>query len=446
MSSPQSDAYPAPGTGVTSSLKPWQIALAALIGTTIEWYDFFIYGTAATLALAKEFFPTVSPTAGTLAALATYAVGFAARPIGGALAGHLGDRLGRKQVLALSLLVMGGATALVGVLPTYRAIGVAAPVLLIVLRLIQGLGVGGEWGGAVVMSLEHAPPARRTLFAAFPQLGLPAGLALSSLSFLLLKHVTSGAAFQAWGWRIPFLASAVLVGLGLYLRSRVGESPEFAHARQRAEVSRVPVARMFKAMPLTVVQATGANVANSGIGNIVFIFTLSYVAGQHLASSSTMLIVIVGAAAANAVGIYAGVLLAASLGRRRAMLLSLALCVIWAFPYFELIDTGSIALISLACAVGALCQGIGGGPVAAFIADAFPVSLRYTGAAVSYGLSGVAGGSVAPLVATALVAATGTSVPVSAYVVVLGLVSVVSAATLRSPEQARVPEPASVSA
>jgi MFS family permease len=446
MSSLQPTAYPAPETNATSPLKPGQVALAALIGTTIEWYDFFIYGTAATLALAKEFFPTVSPTAGTLAALATYAVGFAARPIGGALAGHLGDQFGRKQVLVLSLLTMGGATALVGVLPTYQAIGVAAPVLLIVLRLLQGLGVGGEWGGAVVMSLEHAPPSRRTLYAAFPQLGLPAGLALSSLSFLLLKHVTSGAAFQVWGWRIPFLASAVLVGLGLYLLSRVGESPEFARARQRAEVSRVPVARMFRAMPLTVVQATGANVANSGIGNIVFIFTLSYVASQHLASSSTMLVVVVGAAAANAVGIYAGVLLAASLGRRRTMLLSLALCVIWAFPYFELIDTGSVALISLACAVGALCQGIGCGPVASFIADAFPVPLRYTGAAVCYGLSGVVGGSVAPLLAAALVAATGTSVPVSGYVIFLALVSVVSTATLRSPEKSHVLESASLAA
>lgn len=446
MSSLQSAAYPAPEAGVTSSLKPWQIALAALIGTTIEWYDFFIYGTAATLALAREFFPAVSPTASTLAALATYAVGFAARPIGGALAGHLGDRFGRKRVLVLSLLTMGGATALVGILPTYQAIGVAAPVLLITLRLLQGLGVGGEWGGAVVMSLEHAPASRRTIYAAFPQLGLPAGLALSSLSFLALKLAISGASFQAWGWRIPFLASAVLVALGMYLRSRVGESPEFTHARQREEVTRIPVARMFKTMPLAVVQATGANIANSGIGNIVFIFTLSYVASQHLASSSTMLAVVIGAAAAEGVGIYVGALLAAPLGRRRTMVASLVLCVIWAFPYFTLIDSGSVALIALACVVGALLQGIGGGPVAAFIAEAFPVPLRYTGAAVSYGLSGVIGGSVAPLIATALVAATGTSVPVSTYVIVLGLVSLVSAATLRSPETVHLRKSAAISA
>jgi MFS family permease len=446
MYSSQSAAHPASGTEVTSSLKPWQLALAALIGTTIEWYDFFIYGTAATLALAREFFPAASPTASTLAALATYAVGFAARPIGGALAGHLGDRVGRKRVLVLSLLTMGGATALVGVLPTYQAIGVAAPVLLIMLRLIQGLGVGGEWGGAVVMSLEHAPPSRRTIYAAFPQLGLPAGLALSSLSFLALKLGLSGAEFQAWGWRIPFLASAVLVALGMYLRSRVEESPEFARARQREEVTRVPVARMLKTMPLTLVQATGANVANSGIGNIVFIFTLSYAASQHLASSSTMLGVVICSAAAEAVGIYAGALLAAPLGRRWTMLLSLALCVIWAFPYFALIDSGSVPLIVLACVLGALFQGIGGGPVAAFIADAFPVPLRYTGAAISYGLSGVIGGSVAPLVATALVAASGTYVPVSVYVIVLGLVSLASAATLRSPEKVHVHKSAAVSA
>jgi MHS family shikimate/dehydroshikimate transporter-like MFS transporter len=211
--------------GDTQSLR--QVALASFVGTAIEWYDFFLYGTAAALVFDKLFFPNVSPTIGTLAAFATFGVGFAARPVGGIVFGHYGDRIGRKSMLVISLLIMGLATAAIGLLPTYASIGIAAPILLVVLRLAQGIGVGGEWGGAVLMSVEHAPKGRRGMFGSFPQMGVPAGLLLSTVVFAVMQSSTSEAAFLSWGWRVPFLVSIVLVGVGLFIRMRILESPAF---------------------------------------------------------------------------------------------------------------------------------------------------------------------------------------------------------------------------
>lgn len=412
-------------------LGPRQIALAGLIGTTIEWFDFFIYGTAAALVFAHQFFPSVSPTAGTIASLSTFAVGFVARPLGGAVMGHLGDRIGRKRMLVVSLLTMGGATALIGLLPTYQTIGLAAPLLLVVLRFLQGFGVGGEWGGAVLMSLEHAPPNRRVLYASFPQLGLPAGIVLASLAFLALQLTIDTAAFLAWGWRVPFLVSAVLVVFGLILRSRTDESPEFVAASRRNQVARVPIIDLFRSMPLTVVQAAGVSVVLSAFGNIVFVFCLTYAVQMQLASSTDMLAITIAAAIVGAIGIYAGATLAQRFGRKRMLLGNLALCIVWAFPLFLLIDTGSLPLIAFACIVAGWLQGFGSGPLAAVLAEAFPVPLRYTGASIAYGLGGVAGGALAPLIATALLASFGSSIPISVYLVVLGAVSLVAVATLR---------------
>jgi MFS family permease len=222
-----SDTTSATGTG-----RPWRVAIAGLIGTTIEWYDFFIYALAATLVFAPQFFPSTSSLASTLAALSTFAIGFVARPIGGALIGHFGDRIGRKRMLVLSLLVMGIGTALIGLLPTYATIGVVAPILLVLVRLAQGLAVGGEWGGATLLALEHArTPAQRTLFSSLPQVGLPLGVVLSSLVFLMVRLAVGDDGFVAWGWRIPFLASAVLVVVGLVIRLKLDESPEFERLR-----------------------------------------------------------------------------------------------------------------------------------------------------------------------------------------------------------------------
>jgi MFS family permease len=429
---PHLNAATAANTVPSLPLKPRQIALASLVGTTIEWYDFFIYGTAATLVFAHQFFPGVSPVAGTLAALSSYAVGFVARPLGGVLMGHLGDRIGRKRMLVASLVIMGGSTVLVGVLPPYSAIGIAAPVLLVSLRLVQGLGVGGEWGGAVLMSLEHAPPARRTLYASFPQLGLPIGIVLASLSFLALQLAIGDAAFRGWGWRVPFLASAVLVALGFFLRQRVSESPEFVAARRRGDVSRAPVVELFRTMPVSVLQACGVSMAFSAVGNIVFVWVISYAVAHRLATAPTMLGLTVASAATGAVAVYLGARLATRYGRRRMLLTSTGLCALWAFPYCVLLDSGSLPRLAGACVVAGLLQGLGSGQQAGYIADAFPVTLRYTGASVAYGVGGVAGGGLAPIVATALVAATGATAAVAAYLVGVCALSLLATATLRS--------------
>ncbi|QJY47465.1 MFS transporter [Pseudonocardia broussonetiae] len=409
-----------------------RVALAGLIGTTIEWYDFFIYGTAAALVFGPQFFPGASPVAGTLAALSTFAIGFVARPVGGALMGHWGDRIGRRSMLVLSLLVMGVGTLLIGLLPTYATIGVAAPILLVVLRFAQGLGVGGEWGGATLLALEHAPPSRRTLYSSLPQVGLPLGVVLASLVFLVLRLSVDEAAFAAWGWRIPFLLSALLVVFGLVLRLRLDESPEFERARAQQEVRRSPLRDVLRA-PRRLMPASGVNILASGLGNVLLVFTLSYVAARGLVGASTMLAITTVTALVWAAAIPVGALLAQRFGRRAVITASLVVLTLWAFPYFWLVDGGGTAGVLVACLVAGAGIGMTSGPYGAFIAEAFPTAVRYSGASVSYAIGSVLGGAIAPIVATLLVAATGSATALSAYLVLLGLVSLAAARALRSP-------------
>ncbi|MEV1295314.1 MFS transporter [Pseudonocardia sp. NPDC049635] len=417
------------------------VALAGLIGTTIEWYDFFIYGMAAALVFAPQFFPGVSPLAGTLAALSTFAIGFVARPIGGALMGHFGDRVGRRSMLVLSLMIMGVGTLLIGLLPNYAAIGIAAPILLVVLRFAQGIGVGGEWGGATLLALEHAPPSRRTLYSSLPQVGLPLGVVLASLVFLVVRLAVDEAAFVAWGWRIPFLVSAALVVFGLVLRLRLDESPQFTRVRSADQVRRSPLGDVLRA-PRTLLPASGINIVASGLANIVLVFTLSYVAARQLVDSSTMLAVTVVTALVWAGVIPLAALLAGRYGRRPVLLAGTVLLTAWAFPYFWLIDTGSVAGVLTACVVSGIGVAIASGPYGAYIAEAFPTAVRYSGSSVAYAIGGVLGGALAPIVATALFAATGNGTAISAYVTVLGFVSIAAILTLRSP----FPEPSDESA
>ncbi|MFB6549442.1 MFS transporter [Streptomyces sp. NPDC056405] len=404
-----------------------------MIGTTIEWYDFTLYGPAAALIFGPQFFPGASPVAGTLAALSTFAIGFLARPIGGAIMGHLGDRVGRKKMLVLSLLIMGGATAGVGLLPNYAAIGVAAPILLIVLRMAQGLSVGGEWGGAVLMSLEHAPPGRRTLYGAFPQLGLPLGVFLSTLAFLVVRLSLDDAAFLSWGWRIPFLLSFVLVIFGMVLRRRLEESPEFSRALADKEVVAAPLITAVRSHPRNILAATGISVQTSAFGIVAFTYTLTYVETRDLLNQSSMLFIGLVAAVMLTLGVPIGAVLAQRKGRRRIILIALAGQTLWAFPYFWLLDTGSVTWALLAAAVLGFVSGFSMGPLATHIAEAFPVSVRYSGATVAYSVGGVLGGGLVSIVATALVAATGGGAAVSAYLAALGLLSIASTAALRSP-------------
>jgi MFS family permease len=253
-----------------------QVAAASFIGTTIEWYDFFLYGTAAALVFNRLFFPEFSPLAGTLPAFSTYAVGFVARPVGGIVIGHYGDKIGRKSMLILSLLIMGVATFLIGLLPTYAAIGVAAPILLVVLRLAQGFGVGGEWGGAVVLAVEHAPPGRRGFYGAWPQMGVPAGLLLSTGVFTLFNTLLSDAAFLSWGWRVPFLLSVVLVAVGLFIRLRIVETPAFQRVKDTGSEARMPIVEAIRTHPRNVLLAMGMRIAENGVFYVFTVFSLTY--------------------------------------------------------------------------------------------------------------------------------------------------------------------------
>jgi MFS family permease len=413
---------------------PWRVAMAGLIGTTIEWYDFFIYALAAAPVFAPQFFPSSSPVASTLAALSTYAVGFIARPIGGALIGHFGDRVGRKRMLVLSLLVMGIGTALVGLLPTYAAIGVAAPVVLIVIRVLQGLAVGGEWGGATLLALETArTPLQRTLLSAMPQVGLPLGVVLSSLVFLVVQVGVGDAGFAAWGWRIPFLASAVLVAVGLLIRLRLGESPEFERVRASHAVRRAPIADVLRA-PRIWVPASGITVGTSALGNLVLAFVLSYAPRAHLFSSATMLVVTIAAALVWSAALPVAALLTGRFGRRRVLVTGIVATLLWAWPYFALVQSGSTTALVVGTVLTALCIALSSGPFGAYLGDAFPAEIRYSGASVAYGLGGVVGGAIAPIVATLLVASGGLGA-VGVYVAAMMLVSLCSALALRSPFQ-----------
>ena len=414
-------------------VRPWRVALAGLIGTTIEWYDFFIYALAATLVFAPQFFPSTSTVASNLAALSTFAIGFVARPVGGALIGHFGDRVGRKRMLVLSLLVMGVGTALIGLLPTYATIGVAAPIVLVLVRIAQGLAVGGEWGGATLLALEHArTPAQRTLLSSLPQVGLPLGVVLSSLVFLLVRMGFGDEGFVSWGWRIPFLASAVLVIVGLVIRLKLDESPEFERVRRQHTVRRAPIADVLRT-PRIWVPASGITIGMSALGNLLLAFVVSYASQAELFSASTMLKVTIVSALFWSVALPLAALLAGRVGRRRVLISGTAGIIVWAYPYFALVESGSYVGLFIGTIVAALCIAVAAGPYGAYLSEAFPAEIRYSGASVAYGIGGVLGGAVAPIVATLLVTATGGLGAVAGYVAIASLVSLVAVLTLRSP-------------
>jgi MFS family permease len=429
---------PGATVGTTS---PWRVALAGLIGTTIEWYDFFIYALAATLVFGPQFFPSTSDVASTLAALSTFAIGFVARPIGGALIGHFGDRVGRKRMLVLSLLVMGVGTALIGILPTYETIGVVAPVLLVLIRLAQGLAVGGEWGGATLLALEHArTPAQRTLFSSLPQVGLPLGVVLSSMVFLVVRLGTGEEGFVGWGWRIPFLASAVLVVVGLVIRLKLDESPEFERLRAQSTVRRAPIADVFRA-PKIWIPASGITVAASVLGNLLLAFVLGYAAQAGLHSASAMLTVTMVAAVLWALALPLAAVLAGRLGRKRVLVAGIVAMGVWAVPYFALVQSGSGVGLYVGSIVAALTIALMTGPYGAYLTEAFPTEIRYSGASVAYGIGGLVGGAFAPIVATLLATTSGGLIAVAWYVVAAALVSLIATLTLRSPYRPVAPEP-----
>lgn len=401
------------------------VAFASFIGTTIEWYDFFLYGTAAALVFNRLFFPTFDPLAGTLAAFGTYAVGFIARPVGGIVIGHYGDRVGRKSMLVLTLVIMGVATMLIGVLPTYAQAGPWAAAGLVLLRLAQGFGVGGEWGGAILMAVEHAPPRRRGYYGSWPQIGVPAGLLLSTAVFTGFSRLPD-AAFLTWGWRIPFLLSGVLVVVGLVIRLRLFETPAFARMKFESREARRPILEVLRRHRREVLVAIGARCAENGAFYIYSVFVLVY-ATQHAGLDRQTVLggVLIGAAVDLVAMPFYGAL-SDRVGRRPVYLFGAVMTGLLAFPLFWLIDTRSAPLVWLGLVLSfAFCHAAMYGPQAAFFAELFGTRVRYTGASLGSQLASVVAGGLAPFIATALLARYGRDA-VALYVVGLAVVTTVA--------------------
>ncbi|WP_232668201.1 MFS transporter [Pseudonocardia sp. TRM90224] len=425
MTNPDPDPATDPVTGAPMR----RVAASVLIGTTIEWYDFILYGSAAALVLGPLYFPGNDPVASTLFAFSTFAVGFLARPLGGIVLGHFGDRVGRKQMLVLSLSMMGVATFLMGLLPTYETIGVAAPILLVLLRLVQGFGVGGEWGGAVLTAVEHASPARRGFFGSLPQVGVPAGLFLATSAFFLVSQLPE-AAFLSWGWRVPFLISIVLVGVGLYVRFTIGDTPVFEEVKRSKRAARVPLLDAVRNYPRQVLLATGSMISTGAYFYGVNTYALAYVKSTKVQTGNAMLVAVLVSAVVAVVAMPWFGALAQRRGRRTMIITGLAAMTIWIFPTFAAIDSGNPVLLVLAYVVGALFFSVSYGPQATFITELFDATVRFSASTVSFQLGVLLGGAVTPIVATALVARWGTSIAVAAYIAILSIVSLVCVAAV----------------
>ncbi|MBL8772530.1 MAG: MHS family MFS transporter [Phenylobacterium sp.] len=401
-----------------------RVVVASMIGTTIEWYDFFLYGTAAALVFNKLFFPASEPLVGTMLAFATYALGFVARPLGGVVFGHFGDRIGRKRLLMLSLMLMGGATVLIGCLPTFDQVGLLAPALLVLLRLVQGFAVGGEWGGAVLIVAEHGDARRRGFWASWPQAGVAAGSLMASGVLALMAGLQSEADFLAWGWRVPFLISAVLIGVGWWVRATVEESPTFqAVAREADAVEKAPALEAIRTRPRELLIGAGLKFAENISYYVVTVFSITYVTTKMGLPRATVLNAILVASAVHCVLIPLFGALSDRIGRRPVYAFGAFGMVIWAFVFFRLLDTADPMLITLACVGALVFHGAMYGPQAAFLAEMFPTRIRYSGASLSYQVTSIFAGSLAPLIAAALLRATGSGTPVAIYVAAAALVT-----------------------
>ncbi len=435
------------GTAASPAMR--KIIGASLVGTTLEWYDFFIYGSAAALVFNELFFPQFDPLVGTLLAFTTYAVGFVARPLGGVIFGHYGDRAGRKTVLVITLLIMGVATFLIGLLPTYESIGVLAPVLLVTLRFVQGLGLGGEWGGAVLMVTEHGAHGRRGFYASWVQVGVPAGLLLANGVLAILNATLSEAQFQSWGWRVPFLLSALLIVVGMFIRLAIAESPLFEEVEKTGTKARAPIVDVFKLYPRSILIALGARVGVDIAFYIFVLFILTYVTEQlDLSRGVALNAVLLGSALQLFLVPFFGAM-SDRVGRRPVYLIGAVGALVWSFAFFALLDSRSTGLIFLAAIGGLFWHAMMYGPQAAFISELFGTRVRYSGASIGYQLAGIFGGALAPIIAVALLARFGSTLPVSVYVTValaitIGAVLVATETSMVDLEQAKPEERAIV--
>ncbi|GAB2815811.1 MFS transporter [Streptomyces daliensis] len=401
-----------------------RVAVASFIGTAIEFYDFYAYGTAAALVLDSAFFPNLSPLNATLAAFSTYAVAFVARPLGSLVFGHFGDRVGRKSVLVASLLLMGLSTAFVGLLPGYATLGIWAPLLLVLLRFLQGIGLGGEWGGAALLAVEHAPAKRRGLFAAFPQLGPSVGFLAATGIFWALSAGLDDDAFRAWGWRVPFLLSFALVAVGLFVRLRISETPVFQKVMDAQEASKAPALEVFRRHPRELALGAGGMIVAYGLFYTATTYCLNYATKGLGVPRSTMLGLSMVACLFLAAGTWLAATRSDSGGRRRLVLAGCGLSVVWGLVLFPLLDTEQPVLIALALGGALFCMGVVYGPMGAYLPELFSTRVRYSGASLAYNLGGVLGGAVAPLVATRLQSSFGSGA-VGWYVSAMAVVSLV---------------------
>jgi metabolite-proton symporter len=408
------------------------IAFASAVGTTIEWYDFFLYGTVTPLVLNKLFFPNFDPFVGTLLAYTTFFVGFLSRPIGGVIFGHYGDRIGRKTVLILTLLIMGIATFLIGFLPSYASFGIWAPLLLLVLRIFQGIGIGGEWGGAVLMAVEHSPEGRRGFYGTWPQIGVPAGLLLSAAVVYLLSYLPESS-FLGWGWRVAFWLSAVLVAVGLYIRLKIMETPAFTRIQERRKIVHVPFLELFRTHGKNTLLGLGARYIEGVTFNIFGVYSIAYLTGALQLSRQTALAGVMISSAIMIVMLPIFGNLSDRIGRRRLFAIAGLLIGILSFPSFWLMGTKEPLLVWIAITVpfGIIYAAVYG-PQAALFSELFDTRVRYTGISFVYQFSGIFASGLTPIIATALLPAGGNK-PwlICLYVLVVSIISALSVFAMR---------------
>jgi len=409
-----------------------RVALASAIGSTLEWYDFFIFASAAALIFSKLFFPTFDPVTGTIAALASFAVGFIARPVGGAVFGHFGDRIGRKAMLVLSLTMMGGVTFLIGLLPTYQSVGVAAPIILTVLRFVQGFAVGGEWGGATLMVIEHAPAKKRGFYGAWPQMGIPGALILSTGAMAATTALTTAEQFAAWGWRIPFLLSGILVVVGIVIRRRIAETPSVTRMRRQHETPTVPIATLLKRHKRTTFLLVASQAVQCAAFYVIAVYSLVYLTQNLHMPRGEALQALMIAAACTLVAHPAFGALSDRIGRKKVFMGGMIFLGLFIYPYFLLLNSGSYVLIVIAMSMAmALGEGAVQAAQPSLFAEQYPTQVRYSGVSLAYQLATVSWSGPTPVVAAMLIAWAGGYWTLVAYIVVLAIISVVAIIPLR---------------